>query len=87
MTVTVFVCSTFTNTLLQNEFTSYDMSISRLHGRNSCFQTGYVQNNMIQWVGTDNGPCGDGPPKGRTWFKFQVGIDWLTSYESSIAKV
>ena len=27
---------------------------------------------MIQWVGTDNGPCADGPPKGRTWFKLQV---------------
>jgi len=51
---------------------NFDFVYIRLHRKNSCFQTGYVQNNMLQWVGTDNGPCADGPPKGRTWFKFQV---------------
>ena len=48
--------------------------LCRLHRKNSCFQSGYVQNNMLQWVGTDSGPCADGPPKGRTWFKFQVTV-------------
>eukprot|EP00795_Rhopilema_esculentum_P008279 gene8279-14236_t len=51
---------------------NFDFVFLRLHRRNSCFQTGYVQNNRIQWIGTNNGPCPNGPPKGRTWFKLQV---------------
>lgn len=65
---------------VEDEF-NFDFVYISIHQAEKCYQSGFLQKGRVIWSNKQTGPCPEGPPSGREWFRLTL---YVTEMEATL---